>query len=130
MSEAARARVTVGNLIRAGRIIPQPCQECGTTEKVEAHHPLGYAGPNALVLEWFCPPHHRILHRSADQETNRPGGSVTLKAAAEQLGVTPDNLRGAIARGSLKAEKFGRDWFVDQREVDRYARDNRRKGNQ
>jgi len=51
---------------------------------------------------------------------------MTLKEAAAQLGVTPDNLRGAIHRGSLKAEKMGRDWFVTTREVERYRKDNRR----
>ena len=51
---------------------------------------------------------------------------VTLKEAAESLGVTPDNLRGAIARGVLKAKKLGRDWFVTPAEVERYRREHRR----
>lgn len=51
---------------------------------------------------------------------------MTLKEAAASLGVTPDNLRGAIARGALKAVKHGRDWWVEAKEVERYRRDNRR----
>jgi excisionase family DNA binding protein len=51
---------------------------------------------------------------------------MTLKEAAVQLGVTPDNLRQSIARGVLKAEKIGRDWHVEQKEVQRYLRENRR----
>lgn len=51
---------------------------------------------------------------------------MTLKEAAALLGVTPDNLRGAIARGSLKAEKHGRDWWVQPAEVKRYGAENRR----
>jgi excisionase family DNA binding protein len=51
---------------------------------------------------------------------------MTLKEAASLLGVTPDNLRGAIARGSLKARKVGRDWHVTPAEVERYRRENRR----
>lgn len=51
---------------------------------------------------------------------------MTLKEAAAQLGVTPDNLRGAIARGTLKAAKHGRDWWVTDAEVERYRRENRR----
>jgi excisionase family DNA binding protein len=51
---------------------------------------------------------------------------VTLKEAAAILGTTPDNLRGAIARGSLKAKKVGRDWIVSAREVERYQAENRR----
>jgi len=51
---------------------------------------------------------------------------MTLKEAAAQLGVTPDNLRGAIARGALKARKVGRDWQVSAREVERYRVEHRR----
>jgi len=52
--------------------------------------------------------------------------AVTLIEAAALLGVTPDNLRGAIKRGSLRATKHGRDWWVEAKEVERYRRENRR----
>lgn len=55
-----------------------------------------------------------------------PGEAVTLKEAAASLGVTPDNLRGAINRGTLKAQKMGRDWFVASKEVERYRAENLR----
>jgi excisionase family DNA binding protein len=51
---------------------------------------------------------------------------MTLKEAAALLGVTPDNLRGAIARGAMKARKMGRDWFVTAKEVERYRQEHRR----
>lgn len=51
---------------------------------------------------------------------------MTLIEAAARLGTTPDNLRGAIKRGILKATKRGRDWFVDAAEVERYAREHSR----
>jgi excisionase family DNA binding protein len=51
---------------------------------------------------------------------------VTLKEAAASLGTTPDNLRGAIARGAMKAQKMGRDWFVTPKEVERYRQEHRR----
>jgi len=54
------------------------------------------------------------------------GALVTLIEAAAILGVTPDNLRGAIKRGSLKATKVGRDWHVTKAEVERYGREHRR----
>jgi excisionase family DNA binding protein len=53
---------------------------------------------------------------------------LTLKEAAAILGVTPDNLRQSIARGSFKAKKLGRDWFTTQAEVTRYLAENRRIG--
>ena len=53
---------------------------------------------------------------------------MTHIEAAAILGVTPDNLRGAIARGSLKGTKRGRDWWVTKAEVERYGRENRRRG--
>jgi excisionase family DNA binding protein len=53
---------------------------------------------------------------------------VTLIEAAARLGTSPDNLRGAIKRGSLKAEKHGRDWWVTEAEIERYRRESRRVG--
>lgn len=52
---------------------------------------------------------------------------MTLIEAAAELGVTPDNLRAAIRRGALKAEKRGRDWWVEARAVDDYRYDHLRK---
>jgi excisionase family DNA binding protein len=52
---------------------------------------------------------------------------MTLKDAARLLNVTPDNLRGAIARGALVARKVGRDWTVSNRAVERYRTDHLRK---
>ena len=51
---------------------------------------------------------------------------MTLIEAAAILNTTPDNLRGAIKRGSLKAVKHGRDWWVDAKEVERYRLENLR----
>lgn len=53
---------------------------------------------------------------------------MTLIEAAALLGVTPDNLRGAIKRGALRAVKHGRDWWVEPAEVERYRKENRRSG--
>ena len=51
---------------------------------------------------------------------------MTLTEAATILGVTPATLRQQIAKGKLKARKIGRDWWVTPKEVERYARENRR----
>ena len=50
---------------------------------------------------------------------------MTLREAADVLGVTPDTLRQRIAAGTLRATKRGRDWWVTPTEVERYGRENR-----
>jgi excisionase family DNA binding protein len=51
---------------------------------------------------------------------------VTLREAADRLGVTSDTLRQQIANGKLKASKRGRDWWVTDREVERYRETHKR----
>ena len=51
---------------------------------------------------------------------------MTLREAAEAIGVTPDTLRQQIANGKLRATKRGRDWWVTKGEVERYGKENRR----
>ena len=51
---------------------------------------------------------------------------LTLSEAAVRLGVTPDTLRQQIANGRLRAKKVGPIWTITERELDRYARENRR----
>jgi excisionase family DNA binding protein len=46
---------------------------------------------------------------------------VTLVEAATHLGVAPATLRHQIRNGSLEATKVGRDWTVDEAEVQRYT---------
>ena len=54
--ERAIARNAVSNAIRDGRLFRLPCQSCGATTGVQAHH-LDYSQP--LNVEWFCFPCHR-----------------------------------------------------------------------
>jgi excisionase family DNA binding protein len=51
---------------------------------------------------------------------------MTLKEAAERLGLTPDTLRQQIAAGKLRARKVGRDWTVQPKEVEKYRKEHRR----
>ena len=53
-----KARTAVGNALRDGRLKRQPCGECGSTKRVQAHH-HDYAKP--LDVEWLCFPCHREL---------------------------------------------------------------------
>jgi excisionase family DNA binding protein len=48
---------------------------------------------------------------------------MTLKEAAEILGLKPDTLRLQIRNGRMRGRKRGRDLFVTRTEVDRYQRE-------
>lgn len=43
----------------------------------------------------------------------------TLKQVEKLTGIKADNLRQRISRGTLKAVKMGRDWFIEDEELDR-----------
>lgn len=48
---------------------------------------------------------------------------MTLREAAEELGVTAGSLRVQIHNGRLRARKVGPIWTIDRRELARYRRD-------
>ena len=56
--EKYKAVTAVGNAIRDGRLIRQPCEICGE-KKVEAHHD-DYSKP--LEVRWLCRKHHLEHH--------------------------------------------------------------------
>lgn len=54
---------------------------------------------------------------------------ITSKQVADKLGFSPDYIRSLCANGTLKAEKFGKTWVIDARELkkikrQRYAKEN------
>jgi hypothetical protein len=54
--EKYKARTAVGNALRDKRIAKGPCEVCGTTARVQAHH-ADYSKP--LDVRWLCFKHHR-----------------------------------------------------------------------
>lgn len=52
------AHQAVGNAIRAGKLIRQPCEQCGAV--AQAHHD-DYSKP--LDVRWLCTTHHAEWHR-------------------------------------------------------------------
>jgi excisionase family DNA binding protein len=52
--------------------------------------------------------------------------TLTLTEAAARLGMSADTLRWQIRNGKLQAKKIGPIWTVSEKEVARYAKENRR----
>jgi hypothetical protein len=54
-----KARTAVTNALASGRLTRQPCEACGTSEKVHAHHE-DYSKP--LEVRWLCETDHNRQH--------------------------------------------------------------------
>lgn len=72
--EKYRAHKAVENAIKAGTLQREPCERCGVTERVHAHHD-DYAKPREV--RWLCPTHHRERHREMEAEHAGPSSSPT-----------------------------------------------------
>jgi len=60
--EQIRARSAVSNAIRVGRLTrAEACSRCAGP-RPQAHHHLGYAPENHLVVEWLCGKCHAAAH--------------------------------------------------------------------
>lgn len=64
-----KARSKVGYMIRRGYWTAQPCDVCGATESVEAHHD-SYAEAHWTTVRWLCKAHHEQWHQSLDPVKN------------------------------------------------------------
>lgn len=53
---------------------------------------------------------------------------MTLTEAARVLGLSRNTLQIQAQRGKLRATKHGRDWWVEQTEVERYAAEVKKEG--
>lgn len=67
------ARVIIGIMRRWGWIKAKPCAECGSTAKIEAHHP-SYDRP--LKVVWLCRRHHLAEHHPHLKVVSEASGSV------------------------------------------------------
>lgn len=54
-----KARNAVSNAVRDGRLKKQPCEVCGTTNNLNAHHD-DYR--KTLEVRWLCRKHHLKVH--------------------------------------------------------------------
>ena len=62
-----KATNMVSNAKRGGKLFTEPCCECGSTEKIHAHHD-DYAKP--LNVRWLCAAHHKQWHRDNGEGAN------------------------------------------------------------
>lgn len=63
--EKNKARAAVGDAVHSGRLIPMPCEACGSLS-VQAHHD-DYSKP--LDVRWLCFKHHREVHGQNPSDT-------------------------------------------------------------
>ncbi len=56
--EKVMAREQVYKAKKSGKLIPEPCEICGSEDIVQAHH-RDYSKP--LDVMWLCPNHHRKI---------------------------------------------------------------------
>lgn len=64
-SEKRTAHKTLYKAVRRGDVTRLPCQICGSSEVVHAHHD-DYSKP--LEVTWLCPKHHGEVHRRYEYE--------------------------------------------------------------
>ena len=61
------AHILIGNAVRDGRITKKPCEKCGITSPVHAHHD-DYAKP--MEVRWLCDTDHNEWHRENGEGLN------------------------------------------------------------
>ena len=62
-----RAHTLVNNATRDKRLFKEPCEVCGTTDKIHGHHD-DYLKP--LNVRWLCSAHHSQWHAENGEALN------------------------------------------------------------
>lgn len=63
-SDKVSARMAIQYAVRVGKITKETnCFYCGSTERVQAHHHLGYEKEHRLDVLWLCNKCHAFIHR-------------------------------------------------------------------
>ena len=58
--EKRRAQKAIESSLRKGEMARQPCERCGSTVRIQAHHD-DYSRP--LDVMWLCQTHHKERHK-------------------------------------------------------------------
>jgi len=62
-----KANLLAQKAMEVGYLVKQPCEKCGKTEKIHAHH-WSYKTKNWLNVIWLCPGCHRKEHVRIKQD--------------------------------------------------------------
>jgi hypothetical protein len=79
----AIARGKVNRAVYYGELVRQPCEVCGATEGVEAHHE-DYSKP--LDVNWLCPTHHKEADAAKRQRDEGESSHVPDRAKPARQG--------------------------------------------
>lgn len=71
-----KARNSVNNAVRDGRLKRQPCSVCGAKLRIHAHHD-DYSKP--LDVIWLCAKHHAELHRNLGKSPRMSSAKLVQK---------------------------------------------------
>jgi ribosomal protein S27AE len=101
-----------GKVARAkqkGELTVQPCEVCGTTDNIMAHHD-DYTKP--LDVRWLCPKHHRQFHVSITPAKGMIGRATRMtKELDYKLGVLARLEDRSISNMILLCvDKFIKEW--------------------
>lgn len=120
--EKTAAQNRLNYAIRCGLIQRQPCQTCGTTEKVHAHH-HDYDKP--LDVEWFCYQCHRKQHHVGEEEKRVKFAGATkaslhgeLNSNASLTAKQVEQIKALLAAG-ISQQKIGDVFGVGQTAISR-----------
>lgn len=83
-SQKYKAVTAVGNAIRLGKLTRQPCEKCGSTTRVEAHHD-DYSKP--LDVRWLCHIHHGEHHAARKTHPDAGGNPDDFKRLQDVMEV-------------------------------------------
>lgn len=72
----ANTRAYTNVLVRRGKLVRGPCKFCGTTEKVEAHHP-DYNDPR--TVDWVCKACHKEHYHPTEPQEPEPRKPIMLE---------------------------------------------------
>jgi hypothetical protein len=72
-----RANAAVHRAIKRGELVRGPCEVCGATDKVHAHHE-SYEPEAFLDVRWLCWEHHLRRHGHAPRPRPSPPSRTVL----------------------------------------------------